>query len=828
MISAKNTLGNLTEYAEMLSNEVNKKNTLIEKKEKGQYFTSASIAKLMANMLVLNKSHIKLLDPGSGTGILTAAICDRIISEKLSVTIHVDLFEMDCLVIPYLHKLLEACKKSMEENGSEFAYNIIQEDFILSHASLFDENGMLQENGENYDFIISNPPYFKVKKQHIYSEILHEYVHGQPNIYFMFMAVAKKLLKFNGQMVFITPRSYTSGAYFEKFRRRFFEVMDTNQIHIFESRKNNFTSEKVLQENIILSAFKRISDDSPVVISSSSGNIEETYTSQEVDRKLIFDTVFDELIIRIPITPYEQKVVRLFDDWANSLSTLNMEISTGPVVTFRSKDIIDPIFMEKLHYPLIYMQHLRNNEVVFPIVGKKNEGIRKDVTDEKLLLPTRNYVLLKRFTSKEQKRRVDASILLEEKFHYRKVGLENHLNYIYRPNGTLSIQETAGICAFLNSKIVDTYFRVVNGNTQVNASDIRSLPLPNHAFILWLGSQVLDKKIEINSIDNILEREFLSVSNKIQEAMDILTALELPPRQRNERSALTLLALLDITKNESWDNSNNPTLRIHDIMKFIADEYGKTYAENSRETFRRQTIHQFEQAAIVVRNPDDPTRPTNSGKTVYAVSEEALNLFRKYNSSHWDDALQEFLEVHKSLSEKYGMIKKTYRVPIILPNGKEFLLSPGKHNILQKAILEEFRYHFGKNTEILYIGDTENKHGVHTEEQRLMELNIPVANHDKLPDVVLYDGEKDWVYLIEAVTSHGPVSRTRLMQLEDMLKYSNSGRIYVSAFLDMREYKKHATEIAWDTEVWFADQPNHMLHLNGDMFIGPRDRKNNP
>ncbi|AMA72731.1 hypothetical protein ACH33_07610 [Aneurinibacillus sp. XH2] len=827
MISGLNTIvaTSMAEYANALAVEYNQQSSSEEKKEKGQYFTPLPIARFMADMAIIHRKRLRILDPGSGTGVLASALCDRILQEDRDVAVEVDLYETDNEIIPLLCQVMEICKEKFEASGREFQYRIIEEDFITSNAGLFENEGLFAGDlqGEQYDIVISNPPYFKLRKDSIYARILNEYVHGQPNIYFMFMVVAEKLTKQNGQLIFITPRSYCSGAYFEEFRKRFLEVVDPHHIHIFESRKETFFNEKVLQESIILSAFKRMNKGETITISQSTANIEDTYTERHFDHHLVVDSSLEDTIIRIPVTEEDEKIVRLFDSWGNNLSAMNMEISTGPVVNFRAKESIEVFESLEKHYPLLYMQNLRNMGVTFPVDGKKNEGIKKDTEDKKLLLPCKNYVLIKRFTSKEQKKRVDVSVFLARQFPFEQVGLENHLNYIYKINGELTEAETIGLAAILNSRLVDSYFRIVNGNTQVNASDIRALPLPEESFIVKIGEDILAGKITYEEIDALLERELGTVTTKIEEAINIIEMFGLPKKQQNERSALTLLALLGLRKQDKWQDAQPKLLRVHDIMEFIKDEYDKVYAENSRETIRRQTIHQFEDAALVERNPDDKTRPTNSGKTVYAVTDEALQVIRAYGTEKWDELLSAFLDAHPKLVERYAKKRNVHRVPIRLENGDVLELSAGKHNLLQKAIVEEFAAIFAQGSHLVYLGDTANKQ-LHVNKELLAKLNIPDLNHDKLPDVVLYHEEKNWLYLIEAVTSHGPVSPTRVAQLEDMLKDCNAGKIYVSAFLDMKDFKKYAADIAWDTEVWFADMPEHMLHYNGDRFMGPRDR----
>ena len=306
--------------------------------------------------------------------------------------------------------------------------------------------------------------------------------------------------------------------------------------------------------------------------------------------------------------------------------------------------------------------------------------------------------------------------------------------------------------------------------------------------------------------------------SKIDDAIAILESLGLPKAQQNERSALTLLALIDLEEGALWSKSKKRTIRIHDILNFIQKYYGKQYAENTRETIRRQTLHQFEQAGITVRNPDNPLRPTNSPKTVYAVTNDTLHVLKKYGTGGWKSALAEFVKNKGKLAEKYEKRRTSHLISVGLPDGALVSLSPGKHNELQVKIIEEFRRRFCLNTKLVYVGDTARKL-LHVEKSLLEQLKIPITEHDKLPDVVLYDPEKNQLFLIEAVTAHGPLSPKRQIELEETLKYSGAKRIYVSAFPDFREFKRHIDNIAWDTEVWIESNPDHIIHFNGPQFF---------
>jgi adenine-specific DNA-methyltransferase len=307
---------------------------------------------------------------------------------------------------------------------------------------------------------------------------------------------------------------------------------------------------------------------------------------------------------------------------------------------------------------------------------------------------------------------------------------------------------------------------------------------------------------------------------KREDAAEILRAFGLPKKQQNERSRLTLLALAQLTENDSWDDVKRPLLRIWDIMAWMKEHYGKEYAANSRETIRRQTIHQFEQARLIDRNPDAPKRPTNSGETRYQLSATSAMVLRSFGKRSFAKQCERFIQQHGALSAAYAQARSLHKIPVRLPDGSKVVLSPGIHNELQRLLVEEFAPRFAQDSSVLYLGDTADKRLLIVS-KALRELQIPELNHDKLPDVVLYDRQRNWLFLIEAVTSHGPVSPKRHAELEAMLKDCPAGRVYVTAFMDFAAFRKHASEIVWESEVWIAEFPDHMIHFDGDKFLGP-------
>ena len=310
--------------------------------------------------------------------------------------------------------------------------------------------------------------------------------------------------------------------------------------------------------------------------------------------------------------------------------------------------------------------------------------------------------------------------------------------------------------------------------------------------------------------------------SKIGDARDILEQLGLPPAQRNEISCLTLLALTGLSEDDSWKQASNPSRTIHQILGFMRDTYERDYAENTREVVRRQVIHQFEQARVVDRNPDEPDLPTNSPRTHYGLTDEALNVLRLYNTTGWESELNAFRASHGVLLEIYQRRRRMLEIPVRTSTGEEIRLSPGRHNRLQAQVVKAFGPKFAPGATLLYLGDAANKL-LHLDRDMLTELGVPITEHDKLPDVVLYDEEREWLFLVEAVTSHGPVNPKRVQELEVTLKDCVATRVYVSAFPDLQQFKRHVDKIAWETEVWIAEIPDHLIHFNGDKFLGPKD-----
>lgn len=302
--------------------------------------------------------------------------------------------------------------------------------------------------------------------------------------------------------------------------------------------------------------------------------------------------------------------------------------------------------------------------------------------------------------------------------------------------------------------------------------------------------------------------------NNLEKMRLLLNRVGMPQKQQSDLCCYVMLAMANIKQDSFWADAANDWIRIHDIIVFTKEEYNKQYAENSRETFRKQAIHHFRNAALI----EDNGKATNSPDYRYRITDEFIKVIK---SNCDEDSLNVFLNNHDRLVEIYASKKEITKIPIKI-NNKDYSLSLGKHNELQKLIISEFAPRFAPNSWCLYVGDTIEKDLV-KEENILKDLGFKITLHDKMPDVVLYSKEKNWIYFIEAVTSVGPMDPKRILEINNMTQTVNAGKIFITAFLDFKTYKKFSESLAWDTEVWVAESPDHMIHLNGDRFIGPRN-----
>lgn len=310
------------------------------------------------------------------------------------------------------------------------------------------------------------------------------------------------------------------------------------------------------------------------------------------------------------------------------------------------------------------------------------------------------------------------------------------------------------------------------------------------------------------------------IEKKVGEAIELLTLFQMPTAQLNERTAYCLLALLNMTPEKRWGDAENPLVGITPMLDFTKKYYRKEYAPNTRETFRRFSTHQLVQAGIVLYNPDNPARAVNSPKVVYQISPEAYKVIKKYQTDSFVEALDAFKQNQSTLTEKYAHKRKMNMVSVLIKGGHPLALSPGKHSDLIKDIIEEMAPRFLPNSSLVYVGDTGEKWG-YFDQEIAGNLSFNVQEHGKMPDVILYIEHKNWLILVESVTSHGPVDSKRFIELQALFSSITAELVFISAFPDKSTFARYLADIAWETEVWVADNPTHMIHFNGDKFLGP-------
>ncbi len=315
-------------------------------------------------------------------------------------------------------------------------------------------------------------------------------------------------------------------------------------------------------------------------------------------------------------------------------------------------------------------------------------------------------------------------------------------------------------------------------------------------------------------------RKATARKRRLAETISALTDLQFGPKQRNETAAYTLLALLDLQPDVAWADAQAPLRGITPIIDFIATAYGNRYAPNTRETIRDDAVKFFLEEGLLLRNPDDPSRPTTSANTVYQIEPSALVLFRTFGTLEWTPALRHYLASRETLKHEIARKRHLARVPVTLPDGSQVALSPGGQNPLIKSIIEQFCPAFAPGGIILYIGDTENKFA-HLETADLAALGVTLDSAAKVPDVIVYYRAKNWLLLIEAVTSAGPVDGKRRKELKDLFAGCKAGLVFVTVFENRRTMQTFVSNIAWESEVWIADAPDHMIHFNGQRFLGP-------
>lgn len=814
----------------------------------GQYMTPAPICRFMASLFSNLSGDLRVLDPGAGVGSLTSALVERLCEfTPKPASVLLACYEIEPLLIDYLHSTLQESVTNCRDSGIDARSELCTDDFILSHplnlqTDLFRNQ---QDVVDGFTHVIMNPPYKKIRSNSEHRSALRKAGLETSNLYTAFMFLAAQRMSEGGEIVAIIPRSFCNGPYFKPFREKFLDIVGLQHIHIFEKRNSAFKGDDVLQENIIIHAVKGLKPKT-VKITASRGDAFEIHSeSKEYFAEDMMERVTDYSSVVQPNDPnkfiyiasnqLEQKFVDRISCFTTSLNELGLEVSTGPVVDFRLKDDLckQP---DRETVPLLYPAHFQNGELTWPKVMKKPNAIRVSESSRKWLWSNEgSYVVTRRFTSKEERRRIIASVYASE-LPGELIGFENHLNVYHSNQQGFSHSLAVGLSVYLSCSLVDHLFRQFNGHTQVNATDLRSFRYPTREVLERIGKEVSKAKLSQEEIDNLIEKELVHMADdtnpllaqkKINEALEIVKALGMPRGQHNERSALTLLALIDLKPSGQWNDLRKPLMGITPIMTYCKEHYGREYAPNTRETFRRQTMHQFVEAGIALYNPDKPDRAVNSPKACYQISDDAFSVIQTFGTDSWDKTLEVYLEGQETLAAKWAKHREMQMIPVQIAEGQEITLTPGDHSQLIKQILHEFAPRFARGADLIYVGDTGNK-DVYFLKDKLAELGVQVDRHGKMPDVVLYFGEKDWLLLIESVTSHGPVDAKRHNELAKLFENATPGIVYVTVFPSRSAITKDfLCNISWETEVWCADAPTHLIHFDGERFLGPYDDSSN-
>ena len=478
----------------------------------GQFMTPAPIARAMAGFFapLPNDSEIRLLDPGAGTGSLAFAFLERIVREGYAgQSVHVVCYETDPVLASHLRENVEAASTEARSYTWDLTFELHEEDFMSAAISELKPNFLSSSSDHSpFTHVIMNPPYRKLAATSGQRAALDGVGIRANNLYSAFVALSLALLEDGGELVAITPRSFCNGPYFRPFRKLVLGQGSFSHIHVFEARDRAFKEDKVLQENVIFH-FVKGNSQKGVEVSTSPGRDFSVTSSRRVPHSRVVNPRDPELIVHIPANELDDYVLERISSLTTRLSDLRLGVSTGPVVDFRLRHSIRHQLNES-SVPLIYPSHVLDQAVQWPRQrGKKPIAIQVNNTTSKWLLPNDNYVLIRRFSSKEEKRRIYPALLHSLDPGYEFIGIENHLNVIHGANSRLGLKLAKGLVAYFSSTIVDLYFRQFSGHTQVNASDLRTMPLPSRDSLIDLGAFYAGDRVDADGVDAYLETLFL-------------------------------------------------------------------------------------------------------------------------------------------------------------------------------------------------------------------------------------------------------------------------------------------------------------------------------
>ena len=459
------------------------------KKSWGQFFTGPQIAAFMSSLLEApRRGTVRILDPGAGTGVLGICATNEILG-RFAARVHLTAVEKELGVAKILRKSLAVAQRRW---GERLQYNVVEDDFL--------DLARRERQIANFDYAIGNPPYFKMSPSDARGG-------DAPNAYARFIEVALGMLADGGQLCFIIPRSFSSGCYFKNFRRRLHSVARLDHVHVFGSRIDAFRQDGVLQENIIVLYKKTQAPSASVLISSSQGESDLAERGiHSVPRTRVIAEARDSSLF-LPTNSRDLRVMDLVAGWTATLSTMGLEVSTGPVVPFRAEHFLRQKSSTNT-VPLLWLQHVRPGQVTWPLDNgfRKPEHIKRSA-GSKLLVPNRTYVLVRRFSAKEDTRRLVAGPYLAGSLPGALLGLENHVNFVHRPGGEISPRQAMGLAALFNSELIDAYFRISSGNTQVSATELRALPLPSVAALDAIATRVCKGQSADAAVNGVVSEE---------------------------------------------------------------------------------------------------------------------------------------------------------------------------------------------------------------------------------------------------------------------------------------------------------------------------------
>ncbi len=471
----------------------------------GQFFTPPTTAHLMASLSTLSFSHLGLLDAGAGAGALTAAwvseICSRSHRPK---EISLTAIELDESFIPVLKRTLKACEQSCKTVGIRCVWEIKQEDFIEMAVHALDTD-LFKTIARMFDVAIINPPYKKLRSDSVGRSLLRRLGIETSNLYSAFVSLAVLLLKDGGELIAITPRSFCNGPYFRPFRRHLTRHANLTHFHVFESRDQAFRDDEVLQENVIFRVVKGMKQQPLVLISQSRTPDDPQVIRNDVPFEQVLKKGDPQCFFHLVPDGNGHAIARIIESLPYTLSDLGLTVSTGRVVDFRARQWLR-IAPSADTVPLIYPAHFEKGSVFWPKphIRKPNAILLTDESSS-LMVPSGTYTLVRRFSAKEERRRVVAAVFDPVDLPFPVVGFENHLNYFHRGGKPLQPALARGLSAFLNSTLVDSYFRQFNGHTQVNAEDLRALRYPEGNVLIALGQRIGDALPEQDALDSLVE-----------------------------------------------------------------------------------------------------------------------------------------------------------------------------------------------------------------------------------------------------------------------------------------------------------------------------------